>query len=60
MTEKKFSEGDVVSRKVGGPLMTVEDIRQDEFVATIWFDLEGHVQRDAFSPSILQKWIPVD
>jgi uncharacterized protein YodC (DUF2158 family) len=53
----KFSEGDVVSRKIGGPLMTVEDVRQDEFIACIWFDGEGHVQRDTFHPSILHKWI---
>lgn len=51
-----FKEGDVVNRKIGGPLMTVEDTRQDEFVATIWFDTGGHVQRDCFAPVTLQKW----
>lgn len=56
----KFQEGDVVSRKIGGPLMTVEDRRSDEFVSVVWFDLEGHVNRDAFAPDTLQKWILAD
>lgn len=56
-----FSEGDVVSRKLGGPLMTIEaNMRQDDFVACIWFDGEGHVQRDCFAPITLQKWQPVE
>lgn len=53
----KFKEGDVVSRIIGGPLMTVEDTRTDEFVATIWFDGDGHVHRDCFAASTLQKWV---
>lgn len=52
----KFVEGDVVSRKIGGPLMTVEDVRSDEFVSVVWFDVDGRVQRDAFDPVTLQKW----
>ena len=51
-----FREGDVVSRKIGGPLMTVEEIRSDELVSVCWFDLEGHVQRDAFAAHTLLKW----
>ena len=52
----KFTEGDVVSRKTGGPLITVEDIRTDELVACVWFDANHHAQRDCFAPSTLLKW----
>ena len=53
----KFREGDVVSPITGGFLMTVEDNPEDgAFVSTIWFDRDGVVQRDAFDPSVLQKW----
>lgn len=52
----KFAEGDVVSRKIGGPLMTVEDSRSDSFIAVVWFDIEGRVQRDSFAPTTLHKW----
>lgn len=55
-----FKEGDVVSRKIGGPLMTVEDTREDQFVAVVWFDADGHVHRDVFAPIILQKWQAVE
>ena len=51
-----FKEGDVVSRKIGGPLMTVEETRMDGFVAVVWFDTAGTVQRDAFAPVTLNRW----
>ncbi len=51
-----FAEGDVVTRKTGGPMMTVEDIRNDELVACIWFDGNHQVQRDCFAASTLLKW----
>ncbi|OAF05450.1 hypothetical protein AYJ54_00660 [Bradyrhizobium centrolobii] len=51
-----FREGDVVSRKAGGPLMTVEDVRADSLVAVVWFDADAHVQRDVFAPNTLHKW----
>lgn len=51
-----FKEGDVVSRRTGGPLMTVEDSRSDDLVATVWFDVDGHVCRDCFALNTLQKW----
>lgn len=51
-----FDEGDVVSRKTGGPMMTVEKIRSDDLLATVWFDVDGRVQRDAFAPNTLLKW----
>lgn len=52
----KFREGDVVGHKVGGPLMTVEETRSDDLVAVVWFDVEGHLQRDAFAMNTIQKW----
>lgn len=55
-----FKEGDVVSRITGGPLMTVEETRTDQFVATVWFDINGVVHRDCFAPVTLQKWIRCD
>lgn len=51
-----FKEGDVVNSICGGPLMTVEQVRDDDFVATIWFDRDGVLHRDAFAPVTLQKW----
>ena len=51
-----YLEGDVVSKKTGGPLMTVEGARTDGFVSAQWFDADGHIQRDAFAPSVLLKW----
>jgi uncharacterized protein YodC (DUF2158 family) len=51
-----FKEGDVVSHIAGCHLMTVEDIRIDDFVSVVWFDRDGIVQRDVFAPVSLQKW----
>lgn len=53
---RKFCEGDVVTHKVGGPMMTVEGVRIDGLVATVWIVDAGHVNRDTFSPSALLKW----
>lgn len=55
-----FKEGDVVSRKTGGPLMTVEETRVDGFIATVWFDVGAQVQRDCFAPQTLLKWCLVE
>jgi uncharacterized protein YodC (DUF2158 family) len=52
----KFESGDVVNRKIGGPLMTVEYLTEGGYVSVVWFDVSGHVQRDAFVPATLQKW----
>lgn len=52
----KFAEGDVVTRKTGGPMMTVEDTRSDELVSVVWFDSENHVHRDCFAACSLIKW----
>lgn len=57
---KTFKEGDVVSRRTGGPLMTVEDIRIDRLVCVVWFDAQGHVGREAFAPETLTKWKEVE
>ena len=59
LTSVTFAEGDIVSRKVGGPLMTVEASRTDKFIQCVWLD-GAHVQRDAFAPHTLNKWKLVD
>lgn len=59
LTSVTFAEGDIVSRKVGGPLMTVEASRTDKFIQCVWFD-GAHVRRDAFAPHTLNKWKLVD
>lgn len=51
----KFDKGDVVSKKVGGPLMTVELTRTDGLVSCQWFN-DGHLHRDCFDPNTLNKW----
>ena len=53
-----FHEGNVVSLAVGGPLMTVEIVRTDGLVSTVWMT-DGKVNRDSFDPSALRKWIEV-
>jgi uncharacterized protein YodC (DUF2158 family) len=60
MSAAKFKEGDVVSRITGGLLMTVEDVRTDHLVATVWFDGHGILHRDCFHPETLQKWVRSD
>ena len=52
-----FPEGMLVCLKTGGPLMTVENIRDDGIVATVWF-LNGVVCRDAFHPQHLNAFVP--
>lgn len=47
-----FDEGTLVCLKTGGPLMTVEDVRSDGCVGTVWFS-DGEVHRDGFHPSHL-------
>lgn len=51
-----LTEGDVVTRKTGGPMMTVEDIRNDDLVAVVWLDTNNQVQRDCFAAITLLKW----
>ncbi len=56
MSERTFKEGDVVSRSIGGPLMTVEATRHDDLIACVWFDVDGRVQRDRFASHTLNRW----
>jgi len=42
-----FVDGNAVTRKTGGPMMTVEAVRTDRFVQCIWFD-GGELRRDTF------------
>ena len=41
-------EGTLVCLKTGGPLMTVEQVRHDRIVATVWM-VDGVVHRDGFA-----------
>lgn len=52
-----YLEGTFVCLKTGGPLMTVEETRNDGIVATVWF--VGCVcYRDAFHPAHLTALVP--
>jgi uncharacterized protein YodC (DUF2158 family) len=53
-----FAEGTLVCLKTGGPLMTVEDIRFDGFVGTVWFQ-DGICHRDSFHPVHLNAFEPL-
>ncbi len=46
----KFSKGDVVQLKSGGPRMTVDDLDGNR-VGCIWFDREGKPAYRAFDPA---------
>ncbi len=50
-----FPEGALVCLNTGGALMTVEDIRSDGIVATVWFDEHGVLHRDGFRPAHLNR-----
>lgn len=54
MTTKQFKTGDVVTAKMGGPKMTVEDVRPDKVVKCVWFDQMHTLHRDAFDACALK------
>lgn len=54
-----FPVGTCVAINVGGPLMTVEDVRNDGLVATVWF-ADGVLHRDVFDVESLNAWVPRD
>lgn len=47
MPDEKFEPGDVVVLRGGGPMMTVVT-QHGEGVFCLWFDVNGHLQRDTF------------
>ena len=49
----RFSVGDIVILKSGGPLMTVDDARPDGIVEAVWFDDDDHICGHAFVASML-------
>jgi uncharacterized protein YodC (DUF2158 family) len=52
----EFPEGSLVLLKSGGPMMTVELIRSDDLICTVWFaHNEPDVKRDAFSADQLVR-----
>lgn len=52
-----LAEGTLVQLKTGGPVMTVEDIRRDGIVATVWFD-GATLRRDGFHLVQLRVLVP--
>jgi uncharacterized protein YodC (DUF2158 family) len=53
----EFKEGDLVRLKSGGPVMTVEEL-YDEDLSCVWFEKVGNkqvMQRGSFRPSVLDK-----
>ncbi len=47
-----FPEGTIVRMKTGSQPLMVEDIRQDECVAVVWF-ADGQIRRDALHKSAI-------
>ena len=43
MNEIKFSPGDVVMLKSGGPAMTIKSIQEDGTITVLWFSGENPV-----------------
>jgi uncharacterized protein YodC (DUF2158 family) len=50
----KFKPGDTVRLKSGGPLMTVAEIEENDFVRCAWFDDKRLPQDKAFLEAILE------
>lgn len=50
-----FKIGDVVKMKMGGPLMTVNQVYDDEEVNCIWFDNDHRLNNEDFQSSMLEK-----
>jgi uncharacterized protein YodC (DUF2158 family) len=57
----EYKPGDVVSLKNGnGPHMTVEMLRRDGLICTIWFDVHHQLHRDAFDDFNLRLIQPLE
>ena len=50
-----FNVGDRVQLNSGGPIMTVEEVDDPDFISCIWFNDKGEVQRQGFPPAVLKK-----
>lgn len=49
-----FKAGDVVKMKMGGPLMTINEV-EDEYVICVWFDTRHCLHTDEFLIDMLEK-----
>ena len=52
----RFKEADRVVLIAGGPVMVVEDIRDDNLVNVVWFDKLHLCHRDTFHPKALADY----
>lgn len=59
MSEPKFSPGDVVFLKSGGPNMTVKNYEDNHEVVCSWFK-DQDLKEKAFPDSMLKKYEPAD
>ena len=55
MFSEGFREGMLVALRSGGPLMTVQNVRLDRNISTVWFD-SGALYRDTFAPEDLYRY----
>lgn len=51
-----FAPGDVVQMKSGGPIMTVEDVRDDGKVICHWFGDKNKQEMGVFPAAVLEKY----
>ena len=56
MSDEGLKVGDVVSLRIGGPIMTVSK-EFDDVVETVWFS-DRELFRDMFPMASLMKWQP--
>lgn len=52
----RFSEGDVVQMKSGGPIMTISEIRDDGKVVCHWFGDKNKQEIGTFPNVVLEKF----
>lgn len=55
----KFTQGDVVYLKSGGPAMTVEEAHDDKSSYCVWFDKKQDYKGEVFHNTMLTKEKPI-
>ena len=54
--ENPLQAGELVQLRSGGPTMTVSAVNEvDDLVQVVWHGKSGEVQRQEFSPELLQR-----
>jgi uncharacterized protein YodC (DUF2158 family) len=56
----KFKRGNLVRLKSGGPVMTINDMHEDNKAVTQWNPPQGHVSCLWFGPTYLSAFFHVD